>query len=115
MSQFKISRTSEGVWGREVNPYGEKEPVAMKRCGSWATEHCGYGEKHCDCLIKMKWLAAENRGKQEYPLTEESLVKMIPYPAPLRGFKFDYVSFEIGQLISGEIVVEDGIKKIKIV
>ncbi len=83
MSQFKIVRTSEGVFAKEVNPYPESSPFIESR-------------KEAESQLK------------EYPLTEENqdeggIVK--------NGI---VIIFEIGQIIQGELVVEEGVKKIKI-
>ncbi len=108
MSQFKISRTPEGVFAKEVNPYGEKAP---ERSTSVYDPDKGTGKI-------IDWQIAESQ-LQEYPLTEESQREKIWISSKILserdpGWCIQQRTFEIGQIISGEIVMEDGIKKIKI-
>ncbi len=92
-SNFKIVRTSEGVWGREVNPYKKPEMVAYD-----FSEPQNYHRDY------RRWLLAVSQ-LQEYPLTDQS------------ENKFLYLNSSdnlIGQIISGELVTEAGVKKIKV-
>ncbi len=112
-ANFKITRTSEGVFAKEVNP------ETCPNCGGDGTDVdytsgcCGSANEDGSCCnqpILVPILAQCSRCRatgrlelQEYPLTYGSKLLL-----EIQGY------CKIGQLISGEIVMEDGIKKIKI-
>ncbi len=110
MTKFKITSISSEVRVREVNPYGEKPEFNYNESA--------FSVPYSDKL--KHWQEAESQ-LQEYPLTEESEVKIkhswgLSYFNNSEGCMLtqDYLERKIGQLISGEIVEENGTKKIKL-
>ncbi len=105
MTKFKITLiTSEGVRGKECNPYGEKTPEDSRFMADMV---------HVKNVIQ--WQEAEYQ-LQEYPLTEKSRQKVFRKAMyhPESGGK-TFGEMAINQLIEGEIVIEGGKKKIKVV
>ncbi len=112
-ANFKISRTSEGVWGREVNPFQKRELEYYTGLFWFESDKGKAIEMYEDHLHSYELRESQ---LQEYPLTEESILReiatdrTIPYGAKY----FTRREFYFGQLIQGEIVIEDGIKKIRL-
>ncbi len=141
---FTITQiTPEGVFAKEVNPYGEKAPKYIPLVGGFEVlvdndRNQRFREKY------IRWELAESQ-LQEYPLTEDFHVhiwskthggywrvgsmgytdnkdmaavyyfcdaKEIVASSPEKD-KAEFL-FVIGQSITGEIVEENGIKKIQI-
>ncbi len=115
MLNFKIVRTSEGVWGKELNPFPKRELEYYTGLFWFESDKGKAIEMYEDHLHSYELRESQ---LQEYPLTEESLYdKIWSYPENgIEEASWHYLklTFKIGQVISGEIVMEDGIKKIKI-
>ena len=116
---FKISRIDGGVFAREVNPYEEYKmefPWPDQQFDDNDYSHTMWA------MMQDKWEEAENN-LWEYQLTEESLFTGEQWPEygytesggriPI-GMNRVMRKFEIGQIITGELVNENGVTKIKI-
>ncbi len=112
MTKFRITRIDNGVFAKDVNPYGE-----YKMDFPWPDQEFDeHDYSHSTwAIMQANWETAE-ASLQEYPLTEESLkMEINTGRTNLLGLEyFIQRQFYISQEITGEIVIENGVKKIKI-